>query len=249
MSILIFIYGLLIGSFLNVCIYRIPEGKSIVFPGSSCGSCHTRLGARDLIPVLSWLMTRGTCRYCGEKVSIQYPLVEIATGVLTVLIYQYTGLGLNFIWACFLLWSGIVVALIDWRHELIPDRLNMVIGIGGLLHYMVQIGQTQSFMVWPLLGALLGGGFLLLLAFVSTMGGGDIKYMAAAGLFLGPGLTILALYIGFILGGLVALILLLSKKVKRGMHIPFGPYLAIGVVIAYVYGHLLLNTYFSWIYL
>lgn len=247
MLILIFIYGLLIGSFLNVCIYRIPEGKSIVFPGSSCGSCHTSLKAMDLIPILSWLMTKGTCRYCGEKVSIQYPLVELMTGVLTVLIFQFTGLNLSFLWACFLLWSGIVVALIDLKHELIPDRLNMVIGIGGLLHYMVQIGQTQTFTVWPLLGALLGGGFLLLLAFVSTMGGGDIKYMAAAGLFLGPALTALALYIGFILGGLAALVLLLTKRVKRGTHIPFGPYLVIGVVFAYLFGNQLLSVYFSWI--
>lgn len=246
MSLIIFIYTLIVGSFLNVCIYRIPEGKSIIFPGSSCGSCHTRLKAKDLIPVLSWVSTKGTCRYCGEKVSIQYPLIELLTAVLTLLGYWQLGLETSFLWFCILLWSGIVITFIDLKYELIPDRLNLFIGIGALLFYSYKIYELQTFTWQPLLGALLGGGFLLFLAIVSSMGGGDIKYMFVTGFFLGPGLMMVALYIGFILGGLYALVLVIMKRSKKGMHIPFGPFLVTGVLIAYTYGPKIIETYLQW---
>lgn len=245
MSLIIFIYALLIGSFLNVCIYRIPVNKSIVFPGSSCGSCHTQLKARDLIPVLSWLSTKGTCRYCGEKVSIQYPLIELLTAALTLLGYSRFGLETSFFWFCFLLWTGIVITFIDIRHELIPDRLNIFIGIGALFYYSYRVYELQAFTFEPLFGALLGGGFLLFLAFVSAMGGGDIKYMFVTGFFLGPKLMLVALYIGFILGGLYALGLVVTKRSRKGMHIPFGPFLVVGVLLAYAFGGQLIETYLN----
>lgn len=247
MSLLIFIYALLIGSFLNVCIYRIPAGESIVFPGSRCGSCQTKLRPWDLIPVLSWLSTKGTCRYCGEKVSIQYPAVELVTAILTVAVYQVIGFDISFLWACFLLWTGIVISLIDLKHQLIPNRLSLITALGGVVFYIVLMVQTQTLTLSPIFGAIVGGGFLLILALLSSMGGGDIKYMTGAGLFLGPSMTILALYVAFILGGLVSMVLLLTKKFKKGTHIPFGPFLVIGVVTAFVLGPQILATYLNWV--
>jgi leader peptidase (prepilin peptidase)/N-methyltransferase len=204
------------------------------------------LKAKDLIPVLSWLSTKGTCRYCGEKVSIQYPLIELLTAFLTTGAYLVLGFGSTFLWSCFLLWTGIVITFIDIKYEIIPDHLNFLLGIGGLLFWGLQVYTTKQIAFTLLLGSLLGGGFLLFLAIVSSMGGGDIKYMTAAGLFLGPLLTLVALYIAFILGGIYALLLIVTKQRKKGMHIPFGPYLVIGVVTAFVFGPQIIDVYMRW---
>lgn len=247
MTVLIFTFAIMIGSFLNVCIYRIPSKESIVFPGSKCGSCQTQLRPRDLIPVLSWVLAKGKCRYCGEKVSIQYPVIELATAILTVAAYKQLGLSSAFFWSCFLLWTGIVISAIDLKHKIIPDRLSLLTAIGGLLYWIILSYSSGKIELAPLLGALIGGGFLLLLALFSSMGGGDVKYMAGASLFLTPGLTVFSLYVAFISGGLISLFLMISGRAKKGKHIPFGPFLVFGIVTAYIYGNDFIRLYLNWI--
>lgn len=245
-SIFVFIYGLLIGSFLNVCIYRMPEGRSIVRPGSQCGSCGVFLKPIDLIPVLSWAFNGGKCRTCGEKVSAQYAAVELLTASLTLLVYSHLGLNITFLAACILLWSGIAITFIDLKHLIIPDEINIFLAGSGVLYYTYQCFIQGHFLMEPLLASFIGGGVLFVIAMVGAMGGGDIKYMAAAGLFLTPVTMGIALYIGFIVGGLVALVLVIAGKYKRKMEIPFGPYLVLGTVISFIYGHQLIESYMKW---
>lgn len=245
-SIIIFIYGLLIGSFLNVCIYRIPVGKSIVRPGSQCGSCGTFLKPIDLIPVLSWVFNRGRCRTCGAQVSAQYAVVEILTGVLTLIPYWVLGFSFELAIAYLLLWTGIVITFIDLEHLIIPDEINLFLAVCGGIYYIYQTILQGHFLVEPLLASLIGAGLLFIIAMIGAMGGGDIKYMAAVGLFLTPITMGIAIYISFILGGMIALILVIIGKYKRKMEIPFGPYLVIGTFVSFVYGNELIQAYIQW---
>lgn len=241
MQIVVFLYGLVIGSFLNVVIYRLPQNKSIVKPGSHCGRCQSPLKARDLVPVLSYIFLRGQCRYCHSKISWRYPLIELATGLLFVLIYHQTGLTpWLFIYA---LVAALLMTItwIDIDHMIIPDRLNVIFAVFSLIVFVTTQHITLASMIW---GFILGGGLLYLIALIpNAMGGGDIKLMAAAGLFLGLKATIVAFYIAFILGGIVGLYLLFAKKKGKRDAIPFGPYLCVGIYVAMLYGNTIMNWY------
>ena len=249
MSYIVFLYGLLIGSFLNVCYYRIPNGLSIVFPGSRCGSCLTPLKPWDLIPVVSWVLTKGHCRYCKEKVSIRYPIGELLTAMASVWVYSVTGFNSSLFMGLFILYIGIVVIMIDLKHMIIPNGLNLTFFLGGLIFFIFQGVNTGN---WPFLNVLMGAaiGFvpLFIIALFEAMGGGDYKYMAAAGFILGPQLTGMALYIAFLFGGAVSLILLLFKKYGFKSEVPFGPFLVFGVLMAYLYGNELWLWY-QWTFL
>ena len=173
------ILGLLIGSFINVCIVRIPEGESIVFPPSRCPRCQKRLSPLDLIPVISYLLLRGKCRHCGEKISARYPLVEILVSVLFILVYRKYGLSFSALAYAVLAAVLVAASFIDLEHMIIPDALNIFLGAAGLLFLLA--GQTVSWRQ-ALLGFAAGGGILLLLGYLSVwilkkegMGGGDIK--------------------------------------------------------------------------
>ena len=242
----IFIFGLLIGSFLNVCIWRLPREESIIRPGSHCPACSTLLGARDLVPVLSWIFLRGKCRFCNEAVSARYPLVEILTGVLFLWCFHQYGLTPEF--GAAMVFSAFMVAItfIDLDHQIILDGMLALLAVSGLV---LQWWTGALGVVSMLIGALVGGGLLLLLAILSGggMGGGDVKFAAALGFWLGwPG-TLLGLFIGFVLGGFISGLLLVTRLRGRKDFIPFGPFIAIGAWIALLHGKAILNWYFGFL--
>jgi leader peptidase (prepilin peptidase)/N-methyltransferase len=224
-----FLLGLLVGSFLNVCIYRIPKDESIVFPSSHCTSCQHKLQAKDLIPLFSYLFLGGKCRYCGEKIPWRYPLVELINGLGWVLImWHYQGMITVQSIAGMLLFSfSLVLTLIDIKHYLIPNCLVVVLLVGGIIYHLwlreISIGLL-------LLGLAVGFAFPFVIAVVSGggMGGGDIKLCAAMGLWLGYPSIIYALFIGALLGSLVGIMLIICRIKTRKDRIPFGPFLMLG---------------------
>lgn len=239
------LYGLIIGSFLNVCIYRIPAGQSVVKPRSRCGSCGKTLRARDLVPVLSWLSTGGKCRYCKHPVSSRYALVELLTAVLTVITVYYSPLDLHLIWKLLFTYIGIVIAFIDIDTQEIPEVLNISVLALGISHWILS-AATVGFSWSPLIGAVVGFTSLLLLLLFGAMGGGDVKYMGAVGFLLGLKQTLLALYFGFVIGGIVAIGLVLFKKVKRKAMIAFGPYLVLGSWLVMIFNQQIFQIYSQW---
>ncbi len=251
--IFVFIPGLLIGSFLNVCIYRIPANQSITLPPSHCTNCETKLKPMDLIPVLSYLRYKGKCRYCGEKISPQYPFVEILNGLVYILIFIIFGYSLNFIFYCILSSLLIVIGVIDYKHTIIPNGLVIFGLITGLVYRFIlplSLG-LKVFWVDSILGLLIGGGFFLLVAIVSkgNMGGGDIKLMGMLGFFLGAKKIIMITFLSFIIGAIFTLpLLLLKKKGKKDM-VPFGPFIALSALITMLYYHELLDLYFKITYI
>ena len=238
--------GLLIGSFLNVCIWRLPREESIIWPASHCPACSTVLGVRDLVPVLSWIFLQGKCRYCSERISPRYPAVELLTGALFLICFQHYGLTPEL--AAALLLSALLVAItfIDIDHQIILDGMLIVLGAGGLV-LQLWTGAVGFFSM--LAGALAGGGLLLLLAIVSRggMGGGDVKLAFALGFWLGWQGVLLGLFIGFVLGGAGSVLLILLRLRGRKDYIPFGPFIAAGAWIALLYGRQILDWYFGFL--
>lgn len=226
-----FIFGSVIGSFLNVCIYRIPNKMSIAFPPSHCFTCNNPLAARDLIPVFSWLWLRGRCRSCGAKISGQYPLVETLTALLFVWGFLQGGLA----WETLQYWvfAGLVVVIsfIDFEHKIIPNVISLPgIVIGYILACLVYGGFTLA----PLWGIFLGYGIIALIIILSRggMGWGDAKLLAMIGAFYGMRLSFFSLMIGAFVGCIVGIVLMAGKKATRKTAIPFGPYLALGALIS-----------------
>lgn len=240
----IFILGTIIGSFLNVCIYRIPLKESIAFPPSHCPRCSTNLRALDLIPVFSFLFTKGKCRYCSEKISYQYPLIELFNGLLYLLVYLKFGITLEFIGYSILCSILIVVAVIDYYHQIIPDTINIFGLICGILFHAINFAGFSSLFQY-LLGFLIGGGFLLLIAVVTkgAMGGGDIKLMAMLGLWIGWKFTLLNLFLSFFLGGLISILLMVLKFKGRKDMIAFGPFIVLATMVTVFCGDDIINYY------
>jgi len=241
--ILIFILGLIIGSFLNVCIYRIPKNISIVCPPSSCGSCGQGLRVLDLIPLISYIFLKGKCRYCNSRISLRYPLVELLTGLIFLLVYYIIGFNLFLIKYLILSSILIVVTFIDLEYKIIPDRIVIFTLVSGII---LNIFVKDVSFLSSLIGFFLGGGVLLIIALVSggAMGGGDIKFMAALGLYLGYKAMIVALIISFISGGIIGLVLILFKIKSRKDYIPFGPFLALGALISALFYDYIIFWYF-----
>lgn len=235
-----FLFGLFIGSFLNVVIHRLPNNKSIVFPPSACPACGHRLGALDLVPVLSYLSLRGRCRHCGVKIPVRYPLVEVMTGGLFALLQYRYGPTAAFAKYAFLSCVLLTAAFIDLDRRIIPDRLNLAGFLAGLA-FLPAAGDVtfQS----ALAGLAAGGGFLLLVAVLSrgAMGGGDIKLFGVVGLFLGLEKTVLAMFLTFFIGGSAGLFLIATGIRSRKDYIPFGPFISAGAFIAIMwYNHLIM---------
>ncbi len=248
---LVFIFGTLIGSFLNVCIYRLPLERSIVREPSSCPSCGARLSAFDMVPILSYALLLGKCRRCKARISPIYPAIEALTGTLYLLLYIKLGL----VWVlpvyAALISLLIVAAFIDMRHMIIPNGIV----IAGLFVGVVQLAAaiiTGMFGPWHsyVIGFFAGGLPLLLIALLAglvlkkeAMGGGDIKLMAFCGLIIGWKLIIPAYLIAFIAGALITVLLIAAGRKKRGDAIPFGPFLALGTVASVFIGNELIDWY------
>jgi leader peptidase (prepilin peptidase)/N-methyltransferase len=250
-GVVIFILGLIIGSFLNVCIFRLPAGASIVTSPSACPACGARLKPWDLVPVLSYLFLGGKCRYCRVKISAQYPLVEALTGALFVLLYARFGLAWPLPVYMALTSLLIVISAIDIGHMEIPDGLIIAGLIVGGAQLIASI-FTPHFGAWHsyVIGFFAGGLPLLLIALFGAyvlkkdaMGGGDVKLMAFCGFIIGWRLVITAYLIGVVAGAVFGLVLMALKKRKRSDAIPFGPFLSLGVILSVFFGDALINWY------
>ncbi|KAB2951307.1 prepilin peptidase [Heliorestis acidaminivorans] len=239
-----FIIGTVIGSFLNVVIYRLPREKSVVTPPSACGSCETELKWNDLIPLISYILLKGRCRYCEESFSIRYPLIELLNGLSYLLIYLAFGPTITAVAYMFLLSVLIAVVYIDLDFMIIPDKLMLTAFIAGIPLTLLQSLHTFT---TGLIGALVGGGILLLIAILSKggMGGGDIKLAAVLGLYLGWPQILLILFLSFFIGAIAGIAIVLRKGKTMKEAIPFGPYLALAAVIVIFWGPQLLNLYKS----
>lgn len=244
--IFVFLYGIVLGSFLNVCIYRLPKGESIVSVGSHCMNCNHKLKWYDLFPLFSWIFLRGKCRYCGARISPQYPIVELTNGVLYVVTVVLCGWNWDSLLWCLLLSALLVIAVIDHRTMLIPGGADAFIAVLGVIHLFLHL-QNWFYYV---LGAAGMGVFLLLIAVVfkkvtgkSGLGYGDIELMVCAGLCIGWGHGLLALIVGSVLGSVIEGIRMAATK-KNGKF-AFGPYLAAGVATAVLFGDRFFDWYFQ----
>lgn len=238
-----FIIGIVIGSFLNVCIYRLPLGKSIVTPPSSCGSCGHRLGFMDMIPVLSYFMLGGKCRYCGQPYSIRYALVELLTGLLFMScgLYYYYGVSMVLAWifiACL-----VIQTFVDFDHQIILDEVLLFMVPTGLVYAYYNLPNMWD----ALYGAGLAGGLMLIIFYASRggMGAGDVKLSFVLGIWLGLKAAIVCLGLAFILGGIIGVLLLATGAKSRKDPIPFGPFLCLGAYISFLFSPYLIYWYWS----
>jgi leader peptidase (prepilin peptidase) / N-methyltransferase len=238
--------GLILGSFYNVCIYRLPREESIVWPGSHCPICRHPLSILDNLPLVSFLLLKRTCRYCHGPISYQYPLVEAVSGLGTVLIGWKFGLSWLFPQALLLFGLLLIISVIDLFHRIIPNVLTYPgIVVGWIFSWLIGLPGWQS----SLIGIGVGGGLLWLLAFgyerlahKEGLGGGDIKLLAMIGAFQGwPGVLI-SVFMGSFIGTLVGLPVVIWKK-DRSYQIPFGPFLSLGSLIGLFFGPIFLNRY------
>lgn len=245
--IFIFFFGSIIGSFLNVCIYRIPEEKSISFPPSSCGSCNTRLKPKDLVPMVSYLFLKGKCRYCGEKVSMQYPIVEAITGLLFVFVFIKFGFTLDCIRFMTLTPLLIVIAMIDFKTEYIYTSTIIFGVVSGAIFIGIEYFQAGGVnLVNYAVGALAGASILAIIVLLTgAMGWGDVELIFFIGLFLGIKLNLLNVFLSIVIGGLVAIILMATKKKSGKESMAFGPYIAISTYIVILFGNEILNWYIT----
>lgn len=247
---LILIFGLIIGSFLNVCIYRLPRELSIVTPSSACPKCNSPIKPWDNIPILSYIFLRGKCRKCGEKISIRYPAVELLNGLSYLLVFQFFGLGWHLLPLFAFVSSMIVITLIDLDFQIIPDVITFPGIIIGLLSASFLLPDpftlnTKVGFFNSIIGLLLGGGLFFLIAILSRggMGGGDIKMMAMVGAFMGWKAVLMVTFIGSLVGSLVGIFLMVLKGKDRKTKVPFGPFLALASIITLFFGGTILNWY------
>lgn len=244
LTVVTFLFGLCIGSFLNVLIYRLPRGLNAAKGFSFCPACNHRLFALDLIPLFSWLFLRGKCRYCGARISAQYPVVELTNALLwTGCVWRF-GFGGAAFAAMAVCSALLVVAFCDWQQREIPDSMHLVILAGALVSMLTGSGLSVGA---RLAGAVCVAAPMLVLALVTggaAMGGGDIKLMAALGLFFGWKLSLFTLFGGALLGT-AAFFVLAKTKAKLGREVPFGSFLSAAAVLAIFYGDSLLSWYFS----
>ncbi|HEX9078550.1 MAG TPA: A24 family peptidase [Desulfuromonadaceae bacterium] len=248
-SIIAFVFGAVVGSFLNVCICRMPRDESVVSPPSHCPQCGYRIRWYDNVPLVSYLMLAGKCRGCGAPISLRYPLVELLNALLTLALFLRFGPSLTFL-VLFLFCSAlVVVTFIDMEHQIIPDEISLP---GIVIGFICSFFLPWHSWLGSLSGILLGGGSLLLVAWgyhrltgKEGMGGGDIKLLAMMGAFLGWKAVPFIIFTGSLVGSVVGIAMMLFQKKDARLAIPFGPYLAFGAVLYIFYGRTLIQWYFS----
>lgn len=238
----IFILGSMIGSFLNVVVYRVPLGRGFVKGRSACPNCGTQIKPYDLIPVLSYILLGAKCRNCKNHIAMRYPLVEFTVGIVwvgTVWIKGFTWLSL-----CLCIYAAllVVIALIDWDTMLILDKLVICVFLVAIPFCML----PDSLMWWERVGGFFTISLPLLIitcCINGAFGGGDIKFMAASGVILGIWNSLVAFFVAILLGGGYAIYLLYIKKVGKKQPMPFGPFLCIGCYVAALWGEELIQWY------
>src|SRR4030066_184341 len=245
--VLIFILGLIVGSFSNVCIYRIPRNESIIYPASHCPKCHTTIKPKDNIPLLSYILLKGKCRNCKTKISIQYPMVEFLSGLIYLIIYLIYGLSVQTLIYIILSSALIISAFIDLNEQIIPDVISLP---GIVTGFIISFFVPYISFINSALGVVVGGGIILVISLGGSviykkeaMGGGDVKLAAMIGAFLGWRYIIISLFLGFFLGALAGIILIIAKIKKREDVIPFGPFIVLGSLITLLWGEQIISWY------
>jgi leader peptidase (prepilin peptidase)/N-methyltransferase len=266
----IVLIGLAIGSFLNVCISRIPLEESVIKPRSRCPQCKTLIGSLDNIPILSYVLLGGRCRNCKKKISVRYPLIEALTALVATLLYLKFDLGIE--WIVYFLFCAALIALafIDADHRILPDVITLNglwIGIaisfflwipGPLIARLLQgIGVSSPgprliSIVSSLIGAAVGGGLLwgvreayFRVRGVEGMGFGDVKMMAMVGAFIGTALTLFTILVGSVLGSVIGIAVMRFAGKDRNYELPFGTFLSLGAILAVLYGEDLIRLYLN----
>src|SRR5919106_3174360 len=253
---LTFVFGAIVGSFLNVCIARIPNDESVIHPPSHCPRCNARIRFYDNIPLISYVVLLGRCRACGERISPRYFAVELLMAALAVALYYQFGLGLAFIASFVFVAALIVISFIDLHVRIVPDMISLPGIVVGLLFSVIGrfvLNDPYELVPSPwssILGILIGGGFLLALAWayetftgVEGMGGGDIKLLAMIGAFLGWPALPLTLFFSSLVGSVVGLTAMLVKGVGRRYALPFAPFLCFGAILYLFFGRDLIRLY------
>ncbi len=244
-----FIYGLCIGSFMNVCIYRVPLNRSLIRPASACPRCGRPIPFYDNIPVISFLLLRGRCRNCGAGISARYPLVELLGGLTALAVVTRFGPSLPALVYFLFISALIVVTFIDIDHRIIPDVISLPgIGLGLAASFLL----PRTGLVDALLGILLGGGSLLavavayrLVAKKEGMGMGDVKLLAMIGAFIGWRGVLFTIFVGSLVGSLVGFVIVLAQRRKDlKLAVPFGPFLSLGAIVYVFAGPALIDWYF-----
>ncbi len=269
-SIVIFTLGLIVGSFLNVVIHRLPRRISIISPPSFCPACHKRVNAWQNIPVLSYILLKGKCYYCSTKIPFRYPLIELFNGFFYLLILYKFGISLNAMLYMMLISTLIIISFIDIDYQIIPDIITLpgiVIGFiaGAFLLFdpllikncemnissfglpVLYCGESlpNLGLMGSMIGLVTGGGLLYLIAVISKggMGGGDIKMMTMVGAALGWKSVFMTIFMGSLTGSIYGIALIIAKGKGRKTKIPFGPFLSIGAIVTILYGKEILYLY------
>ncbi len=250
----VFVIGSVVGSFMNVCIYRLPRKLSIVFPPSSCPRCGSRIPWYDNIPLFGFLLLGGKCRFCKESISVRYPMVEFLAGLLAVLLFFKFQVSATF-FAMFLFCAALlVVTFIDLEHRIIPDEISLPGIVAGFLlsFFIANLYRPEEVLGWQesLLGIVAGGGSLLLVAYgyqlvarKEGMGGGDIKLLAMMGAFLGWRAVPFIIFLSSLAGSAVGISLMLARGKDSRLSIPFGPFLAFGAFMFVFFGRQIIGWY------
>jgi len=239
--IIAFVYGIVIGSFLNVCIIRIPNNESIVKVRSHCMKCGYNLKWYDMIPLFSYILLRGRCRKCGEKISIQYPLIEGLNGVIYMIVFYVNGISIMSGIYCLMISALIVISMIDFRTFEIPFGINIFITVLGL----ITIGLDYKNYLEHIIGFFAVSVFIYLIYYFSNgraFGGGDVKLMAACGLVVGYKLVILSFFIACLLGSVIHIARMKLTSEDNHM-LAMGPYLSAGIFISLLCGMNIINWY------
>jgi len=268
-SIFIFVIGAIVGSFLNVCIHRMPLGESIVWPRSHCPHCKKRIPGYDNIPFLSYIILGGKCRFCKQRISLRYPLVELLTAIMFVVLYKRYGLSYDLVFYAFLICSLIIATFVDIKHRIIPDEVS----VGGIIIGLI-LNSIRGFQLRPLtfnfkpmfsslLGILIGGGIIYLTGFLfdliyfkmlkkppiqgetESMGGGDVKLLAMCGAFLGWQRAVLIFFLAPFLGAVIGII---NLVVKKDHTIPYGPFLSLAAVVSIFWADRIIPIILSGLY-
>lgn len=240
----IFIFGAAIGSFLNVCIYRIPRGESVVYPPSHCTNCSAKIKWFDLMPIISYIVLGGKCRHCGEKISVRYPVIESAAALLYLMLYAKLGIGLEFVKYAIFISVLIVVGMIDFDTTDVyfkTTAAGIIFALIFIALYWYMGFEIKNF----ILGGILGGIFFIsiIIATRGGMGWGDMEICLFCGLFLGFKFTLVMMLLAFVLGSAAGVILILSGKKSRKDYIPFGPFISMASIITIFWGVDILNFY------
>lgn len=264
-KIIVFIFGSIVGSFLNVCIHRMPKSESVVWPRSHCPKCQKRIPGYDNIPFISFILLGGRCRFCKEKISLRYPLVELLTAILTVALFNWFGLSYGFFLYMVMLWGLIIATFVDIPHRIIPDEVS----VGGMIIGFIMVSITGftfdpvkfTFvpMIESLKGIIVGGGVIYLTGVTfdlvyfkllkrpaiggetESMGAGDVKLLAMIGAFMGWQMALLIFFLAPFLGIVIGIINLITKKDHT---IPYGPFLSIAALLALFWGHRIIQLIF-----